>query len=198
LLSALLLGLFLAIHIGNHIVGLGGQANHLAYMAAVSPLYRNIFIEPLLLALFCWQGVSGLTMIVRGWKDRTALVPWMQALSGAYLAVFLFIHVSAVLTGRAILKLDTDFRFAAAGFQVPHWSWFFAPYYFAAVVALFVHLGCAAFWNLVPQGPRIATAALAGFAVVGVLLGALIVSSLAGWIYPVDIPARYLATYLSP
>jgi hypothetical protein len=49
--SALIIGAFLLAHMGNHLVGLGGQDLHIVYMAAARGLYRNVLIEPLLLML---------------------------------------------------------------------------------------------------------------------------------------------------
>jgi hypothetical protein len=63
---------------------------------------------------------------------------------------------------------------------------FFAPYYFLAVAALFVHIGCAL---------RRGRAVVAVFAVAGAVTAGLIVILLMGKVVPVDIPARYLATF---
>lgn len=193
--SALVLGLFVALHLANHIAGLAGQAQHVAFMHAVRPLYRNAVVEPLLLALFASQIVSGLAMVIRGWQSRHGGVAWLQAASGLYLAVFITIHALAVLSGRAALGLDTDFRFAAAGFHVPGWPWYFWPYYSLAVLALFAHAGCAIYWKMGGRDRRSALFVLRAIVATGAVLGLLIVAALAGKLYPVDIPARYKATY---
>jgi hypothetical protein len=120
----------------------------------------------------------------------------LQATSGTYLAFFLLVHISAVLVGRSVLGLDTNFYYAAAGFHVQPFQLFFAPYYFLAVVALFTHLGCAAYWRVrsQPRIVRIATVALPmGLGSAAALLIGL---SLAGKIEPMDIPAKYKATYV--
>lgn len=191
-LSAALIGLFLALHITNHLVGLAGQEAHMGFMHVARRIYRNAFIEPTLLALLVWQGLSGGVMVIRGWRARRGGVAWLQAISGLYLAAFMLLHVSAVLYGRAALHLDTDFRYAAAGFQVPPWGWWFGPYYFLAVAALFAHLGCALYWNL-PARNR--GWALAAALTAGILAAGLIIVALAGALHPVDIPALYLRTY---
>jgi succinate dehydrogenase/fumarate reductase cytochrome b subunit len=193
--SAVLLGLFLAIHLINHIVALTGQAEHIAFMRAVRPLYRNAIIESLLLVLFAWQITSGVIMIWRGWKARHGAVAWLQAGSGSYLAIFITVHILSVLSGRLVLHLDTDFRFAAAGFHVPGWPWYFWPYYALAVFSLFAHIGCAIYWNVLGRNRRVADLVLGGMVVMGAALGLLIVSALAGQLYPVEIPTVYKATY---
>lgn len=195
LASALCLALFLLLHLGNHIVGLWGQQAHIAYMAEARKLYRAALIEPVLLALVAWQGLSGLTLVVRGWKARRGKIAWLQAFSGLYLAFFLLNHVGAVLFGRLVLQLDTNFNFAAAGLHVAMWPLFFAPYYALAVAALGAHLGCAGYWLLGDKRPFGRKAALGLGLILGAGLGVALVAEMAGLFQPVVIPAQYLATY---
>lgn len=195
-MSAILLVAFACLHIANHLAAvLGGVSSHIAFMDAVRPLYRHRAVEAVLLACAGFQVGSGLWFVVRGWKKRQGLLPWLQALSGAYIAFFLVVHVSAVLFGRLALGLDTNFYYAAAGFHVPPNQYFFAPYYFFGVFALFTHLGCAAYWRLQSKphaARRVAVVLLAAGGVVSLC----IVLALAGVLRPVDIPAKYKATYL--
>jgi hypothetical protein len=193
--SALAIGSFLLVHLGNHIVGLRGQDHHIAYMTSARHFYRQAIVEPILLLLLIWQATSGLRMVARSWSTRSGGIAWLQALSGIYLALFLCVHVGAVLSGRAVLGLDTDFRFAAAGFHVPSWQWFFAPYYFLAVFCLIAHVGCAIFWNMTGRWTQIRSAALGFFLATGLVVGTLIDLALAGKLFPVDIPQSYRATY---
>lgn len=193
--SALLLSSFVLIHIANHIVGLAGQAEHIAFMQTMRPYYRNAVVEPVLLALFALQATTGVTLAVKGWHQRRGSVAWAQAISGLYLAAFLLIHIVSVMMGRGALGLDTDFRFAAAGFHVAGWPWYFAPYYFLAVFALFVHVGCALYWHFDIRAWHYARFALWSMTVLGTALALAFVASLAGLLHPVNIPPRYLATY---
>ena len=195
--SALLLATFLIIHIINHVVGLSGQANHIEFMRTIRPIYRHPIIEPMLLALFAVQIATGATMAMKGWQERRGTVAWVQALSGLYIAAFLLIHVSSVVMGRVALGLDTDFRFAAAGFHVAGWPWYFIPYYFLAVFGLFVHVGCALYWKLGAGSRRSGRIALVALARLGAVLGVAFVASMAGLLHPVVIPLEYLATYQS-
>ncbi len=146
-LSAVLIAAFACLHIANHLAGLLGVASHIAFMGVARSIYRFPPVEVALLSCVAFQIISGLTFVIRGWKQRHGLVPWLQAISGAYLSFFLVVHVGAVSFGRAMLNLNTNFYFAAAGFHVAPFQFFFFPYYFLAVVALFTHLGCAAYWQ---------------------------------------------------
>lgn len=190
--SALVIVAFAAMHITNHLASLKSVVTHIAFMEAARVVYRHWVIESILLFCVAFQVVSGLWLFIRGWKQRNGLVPWLQAGSGAYLSFFLLVHVAAVLFGRSVLQLDTNFYYAAAGLHVPPNHFFFAPYYFLAVLALFTHLGCAAYWRL-PSAIR--TWTLGGAVALGGILSLLIVLSLAGKFQPVEIPAKYQATY---
>jgi hypothetical protein len=193
-LSAALIAAFVCLHIANHLAGLAGAATHIAFMKAARSVYRFRLVELALLSCIAFQLVSGLTL-VRGWKQRHGLVPWLQAVSGAYLAFFLFVHVGAVLFGRGALNLDTNFYFAAAGFHVAPFQFFFAPYYFFGVVALFAHLACAAYWRAQSRSRVVQILVVALPSAIGVVVSLLIVLSLAGALFPVEIPTQYKATY---
>ncbi|MDN2697774.1 hypothetical protein O0882_15755 [Janthinobacterium sp. SUN073] len=134
-------------------------------------------------------------MALRRWKERSGFVAWLQAGSGIYLALFLLFHVSAVLFGRTALKLDTNFYYAAAGFVRMPYALFFAPYYFLAVHALFMHLGCAAYWQVKTRSPMVRRLAMGIPAGVGLVVALLIDLALAGMLHPLDIPAKYLTIY---
>lgn len=193
--SAILILAFALVHIANHIASLSSVASHIAFMDIARAVYRHRLVEIILLACVALQIVSGLWFVIRGWQERKGRIAWTQAISGTYLAFFLLVHVGAVLFGRAVLNLDTNFYFAAAGFHVPPNQFFFAPYYFFAIVALFAHLGCAAYWRFQLQSRVTRMLALALPMLVGSILSLLIVLSLAGMVQPVDVPAKYKATY---
>jgi succinate dehydrogenase/fumarate reductase cytochrome b subunit len=189
---------FAALHVANHLTALVGISTHLAVMNALRTVYRQPVVEVLLLGCVAFQVGSGLRLVVRGWKARAGRVAWLQAASGLYLAFFLVVHVAAVLFGRFALRLDTNFYFAAAGFQVPPFAWFFAPYYSVAVVALFAHVGCALYWQAHASRPAKAKARLAVALGAGVLVGALLTLSLAGVFESFEVPAEYRAVYDAP
>jgi succinate dehydrogenase/fumarate reductase cytochrome b subunit len=193
-LSAMALGLFLVAHLTNHIAAIFGIAVHQRVLSALRVVYRQPWVEPVLLLFAFWQVVSGLTLVVRKWRDRSGAVAWLQAISGAYMAFFLVVHTAAVLLGRH-LGLDTNFYFAAAGFHLPSWPWFFAPYYFLAIVALFVHVGCALSWSFATDRRHRQTTIAAGFLLAGALTGAILVLVMAGGFYPVVIPMEYLRVF---
>jgi hypothetical protein len=192
---AVLILLFAVVHIANHLASLSSIATHISFMDAARTVYRQPVVETFLLSGVAFQIASGLRLVFRGWRQRAGCIAWLQALSGAYLAFFLLLHVGAVLFGRALLHLDTNFYFAAAGLNVYPLQLFFVTYYFLAVSALFAHLGCAAYWQC-HSASRMAKVLAVGLpTLVGILVSIGIVLSLAGVINPVDIPPKYKATF---
>ena len=73
--SAVLLVIFLAVHLLNHVVALGGVAAHLAFMDAARLVYRSPAFEPVLLAAALIQIVTGVEQVRAGWGTRRGLWP---------------------------------------------------------------------------------------------------------------------------
>lgn len=194
-LSACVLAAYLLLHLANHLAAIAGAHAHIAFMEAIRPLYRHAVVEPVLLACVLFQCGSGTWMVRQKWKKRSGLVAWLQAGSGIYLALFLLFHVGAVLFGRAALKLDTNFYYAAAGFVRMPYALLFAPYYFFSVCALFTHLGCAMYWQVQARSLTVRRLAIGIPAGVGLLAALLINLAFAGMLHPLDIPAPYLTIY---
>jgi hypothetical protein len=177
---------FVTVHVANHLAALAGVDAHVHFMERARLVYRQPVVEAVLLLCAALQAASGVSMLWTGRHRRRTLIAWLQAGSGAYIALFLAIHVGAVLAARIVGGLDTNFYFAAAGLHVWPFVLFFAPYYFLAVAALFAHVGCAL------RRGRVVVAWMSG---AGVVVAVLIVATLMGKVLPVAIPARYLATF---
>ena len=191
--SALLLVAFACVHIGNHLWALRGVAAHIALMDGLRLVYRYPLVEPLLLVATGIECLSGWALVVLGWRRRSGRLAWLQAASGAGLASFLLVHITSVLYGRSVLALDTNFYFAAAGLHAGSGAWFFGPYYFLAVLALFTHLGCALAWQLKAPSAHARHWVIGAAVVLGTAASGCILASLAGLTGPVDIPAAYMA-----
>ena len=131
---AIVLALFLALHLGNHLAGLAGQDVHGQVQRVLRVLYRHPLVEPLLLAAVGLQVMLGLALVIR--RRR-----WTrQTISGGYLVLFLGVHLGAVLLAR-VQGVETNLAFAAAGLHAPApWPAVFTVYYGLAVLAVFVHL----------------------------------------------------------
>lgn len=194
--AACVIGVYVAIHIFNHLLAIQSVEAHIDFMDAFRTIYRVPIVEGVLLACAAFQIGSGLYFIKSRWGQRRGVFERVQAVSGGYLAFFLLVHVGAVLFGRAALNLDTNFYYAAAGMHLPLFQWYFLPYYFLAVLAIFGHVACAVHW-LTRNRFSMATRNNFGVTVlvVGIAIGALIVAAFAGGFHPVPIPDAYKATY---
>jgi succinate dehydrogenase/fumarate reductase cytochrome b subunit len=198
-IAAGVVGVYVLVHLINHLAALGGAARHIAFMQAVRQVTRFPAVEALLLACVMVQSGSGVWMILRRKRQgpaRRLLFDRLQVLSGAYLAFFLAVHVISVLAGRTILGLDTNFYFAAAGLNIRPYPLFFAPYYCLAVAALFTHLACVLRRRLPAATPPATRDRLAWTGIAtGVVLAILIVAAFSGAFYPVELPPAYRATF---
>lgn len=181
--SAAVLGAFVLLHLANHIAGFTGQEAHRAVQLVLRWLYQG-WLEPVLLASCAVQIATGLRLV---WLRRAGIWrSWVQPISGIYLALFLSIHVFAVVQAR-MQGIETDLAFAAAGMHAGLWKLFFAPYYALAIFAFGLHLS-------VPLGrrhPKVARAVVFASAALAVALVAL----LAGLVTPLSIATELIQAF---
>jgi len=138
--SGIIITLFIGIHLLNHVISIFGADQHIYWMNIFRKVYRNIFIESLLLLAVFTQIISGLRLFFLKRKNVNHFYEKIHIWSGLYLAFFLLFHVSAVLGGRFLLGLDTNFYFGVAGLNTFPFALFFVPYYGLAILAFFGHM----------------------------------------------------------
>ncbi len=138
--SGIILTIFIGLHLFNHAMSIFGIETHLAVMESLRLFYRNPLVESILGIAVLTQIISGTRLVWKKRKMKTSSFEWLQLWSGLYLAFFLVIHVSAILVGRFILKLDTNFYFGAAGLNHFPANLFFIPYYGLAIFSFFGHI----------------------------------------------------------
>ncbi|MCI4668876.1 MAG: hypothetical protein MRZ79_12135 [Bacteroidia bacterium] len=135
--SGLLMSLFVGAHIFNHLMVLGGIENHIHWMEMFRNMYRNPIVETLLLLAVGSQVYSGWRLFKGRTKGKRNFFEQIHILSGLYLAVFFIIHISAVMAGRFILHVDTNYYFATEGLRTFPANLFFLPYYSTALLSFF-------------------------------------------------------------
>jgi succinate dehydrogenase/fumarate reductase cytochrome b subunit len=140
--SGLFITVFIAFHLLNHAFAIISLEKHLAVMDIFRVVYRNIIVESLLLLAVCLQIYSGIKLVLIARKTAITIFDKLHIYSGLYLAMFLLIHVSAVLSARVLFHLDSNSYFGAAALNHYPEIFFFVPYYFFAVLAFFVHVAC--------------------------------------------------------
>lgn len=138
--SGITIALFVSLHLTNHAVSLMGIEKHIEAMTQLRKVYRNIFAEILLLSAVCIQIFSGIKLYRSRFKIAKGFYEKLQLWSGLYLAIFFVIHLSAVMVGRFILQLDTNFYFGAAGLNQFPFNIFFVPYYSLGILSFFAHI----------------------------------------------------------
>lgn len=194
-ISGSIIFIFFALHLANHLASLSSVEAHIQLMQSFRTIYRNILVESVLLLAVTLQIYSGIKFAFRGWKTRRGFVPWLQVGAGLYMAFFFLNHVGAVLAGRLVLQLDTNFYYAIAGIHVSPFQYFFIPYYFLAVVALFTHVGCALYWHFAGYSIKWALPSLWCSLLLGVVCSSLVVLAMSGAFYSIEVPHEYEATY---
>jgi succinate dehydrogenase/fumarate reductase cytochrome b subunit len=191
--TGLLLAVFILVHLANHLVALWSVPAHLTTMDALRRVYRHPVVETGLLLAVAGQIFTGLRLY---WASRQQLprplAERIQLFSGLYLAFFLLVHTGAVLSGRALLGLDTNLYFAAAGVNTFPFSLFFVPYYFLAVTAIFLHVASLHY----QKGSRLWGAARArrqalGIGAAGLVVALLILFAMTNRLQGLPIPPTY-------
>ncbi|NKI33473.1 hypothetical protein HCU67_16100 [Muricauda sp. DJ-13] len=138
--SGITISIFVGFHLFNHFFSLFGPSAHIELMNDLRVVYRTTFIETVLLLAVAIQIISGIKLFLKKRKTKSGFFQKLQIWTGLYLAFFLIVHVSAVLSGRMFLKLDTNFYFGVAGLNTFPLNLFFVPYYGLAIISFFGHV----------------------------------------------------------
>ena len=138
--TGLTITIFVGIHLFNHVWSIFGAEAHLELMNVFRLFYRNTFVEIVLLTAVLIQIISGIKLFIISRKNVVSRFEKLRIWSGMYLALFFIIHLSAVLGGRFILNLDTNFYFGVAGLNTFPFNLFFVPYYGLAIISFFGHI----------------------------------------------------------
>jgi hypothetical protein len=139
-ISGLTITVFVGLHLFNHILSICSVDTHIQTMNTLRLLYRNVFVETPLLIAVSLQIFSGVKLIKVIKKTATSHLEKIHIWTGLYLAIFLVIHVSAIIVGRLFLQLDTNFYFGVAGLNSFPFNLFFIPYYTLAILSFFGHI----------------------------------------------------------
>lgn len=139
-LSGLILSLFVGLHLFNHAWSLLGAEQHIALMNSLRLFYRHILVEIMVITAVFIQILSGIQLFKKKVKSASSRWEKLHVWTGLYLAVFLVIHLGAVLVGRFVLQLDTNFYFGVAGLNSFPVNLFFIPYYALAILSFFGHV----------------------------------------------------------
>lgn len=190
--SGILLALFVSVHLANHLTVLAGPDTHIAVMDALRPWYRNPVAEILLLLAVAAQIVSGIRLFFLNRHNRSSFFDRLHHWTGLYLAFFFLIHLSAVMSGRFLMNLDTNLYFAIAGLNTFPFTLFFVPYYGLSIVAFFGHLAAIHSKKMTSSLPGLSPQSQAWVLLgAGVILSLLILLGLTDFARGMEIPLEY-------
>lgn len=188
--SGITIALFVSLHLANHAVSLMGIEKHIEVMTLLRKVYRNIFVEIFLLSAVCVQIFSGIQLYRSRFKIAKGFYEKLQLWSGLYLAIFFVIHLSAVMVGRFILQLDTNFYFGAAGLNQFPFNLFFIPYYSLAIFSFFAHIA-SVHYRKRKEKNRDATIQFKIIIIVGIVTAFILMYGLTNRFNGVAIPSKY-------
>ncbi len=191
-ISGLIVTSFIGIHLFNHSLSILGPERHIEMMNTLRLLYRNIYVEFILLSAIIFQIISGIALFKKTLKIKLSLLEKLHNWTGIYLACFFIIHLIAILSGRLLLNLDTNFYFGATGINSFPLNLFFIPYYGLAIFSFFGHVASIhrkrmkfTFLGFTPKGQSVL------ILLIGFFLIFLIFYGLTGHFKGVKIPNEY-------
>ncbi len=191
-ISGLIITSFIGIHLLNHSLSIFGVDTYIAFMDKFRLIYRSSLGETLLLAAVVIQIISGLKLFFSKRKTVAGFYEKLQIRTGLYLALFLVIHVGAVLSGRTLLNLDTNFYFGVAGLNSFPSNLFFVPYYALAIISFFGHLAAIHYQKMKREVLGFSVKQQSGFILAsGIILTMIILYGLTNGLHGVEIPQPY-------
>lgn len=177
--NSVLLGLFILTHLGVHLLAVVSPEAHTAGLSVMrqfyaDPLYRAILYVSI--AIQIYSGYAELKIVgKKGWR-------LVRNLSGAYLMVFMVVHVATIARARHVDNLSTDFYWAAGAFTAEPLKYAAILFYGLGVFSFFAHM--LAVWVLAWKAmPR--PVMIAGWGS-GVVATALILLAFSGALYEID------------
>jgi hypothetical protein len=92
--------LFVGPHIGNHLTAVWSGSVHIEIMNAARHVYRDDFVQPILLALIGFQILSGIVLVRSKMRMPSDIFGTVQTMCGAYIGVYFLAHMTAVFAAR--------------------------------------------------------------------------------------------------
>jgi succinate dehydrogenase/fumarate reductase cytochrome b subunit len=174
--ALVLVMIFLALHITNHLMFLAGRETYEAVMKAFRHVYRTGIVQPLLVALFLFQVGTGLFFVWRLTATPSDRFRTFQIASGVYLAFYVLGHMDSVfIFARTYLGIDSGWGFATGaptGLIKDPWNIRLVPHYWLGVFFLLAHLAAGARAVIIAHGvsePLANRFMVGGMAVVGIV-----------------------------
>jgi hypothetical protein len=173
--AAAIVVIFLAWHLANHMTAAWSFEENKKIMDLLRVWYRSDIVQPILVALFAFQLLSGLRLLWAAIARRADIYSSIQTATAAYLAVYITSHLIAVfILGRAFLGIDTTFGWASGaptGLLHDPWNVRLIPHYSLAPLFVISHLAMGLRAVLLGHGVRAAFANRLAWVICGIGLG---------------------------
>ena len=193
--NAIFLSGFIVLHFVTHLSGFWGIETYNQVQSDLRKVYRIPLMEIAVLVSITLQLLLGGKLLYDRLKAGgvSGFWGWLQVVSGAFFFVFMAQHLYSLGMARLYFSLDTNFYWPASVMSGPWFIYYFAPYYFLGVFALFAHIGAGLRFALIDRGkPRAAGRAAAGFLLVGAITGLAIPPIIAGAFFPIELPSEWI------
>jgi hypothetical protein len=142
--GATIVVMFLVGHLANHVLAIWSLDTNKHVMELLRAWYRSGFVQPVLIALFAWQLLTGLRLLWAKAAHRGDIYSSIQTATASYLFVYIPSHLIAVFVlGRWFLGIDTTFAWASgepSGLLLDTWNVRLIPHYSFAVLFVISHL----------------------------------------------------------
>lgn len=140
-ITGIVISVFIFAHLFNHLMAWNGIEMHQKILDALRVVYRNAFVEAILVSSFVFQSYSGVKLFFKlRSKESKTNAEKIQMYSGLILAMFIVPHIAAAIGQRLMYNLDTNFYFASRVVLQDPWKLFFIPYYFLGVLSFGIHI----------------------------------------------------------
>lgn len=193
--NAIILSGFILAHFANHLSGFWGIDTYNAVQSGLRQIYRVPPVEwALLLALSAQIGLGTMLLFDRlRSKGVSGFWGWLQVISGGVFLVFMIQHLYSLGMARLYFSLDTNFYWPASVMSGPWFIYYFAPYYFLGVFALFAHIGAGVRFAMIERGARPA-GHRAGLAIIaiGFVVAIAIPPIISGAFFPITLPGEWI------
>ncbi len=191
-ISGFALTIFISLHLFNHFISVFGAEAHIELMNILRIVYRNVIVETILLTAVSVQIISGSKLFLSKRKLVKDYFEKLQIWTGLYLGFFIIVHVGAVLIGRHILNLDTNYYFGVMGLNTFPFNLFFIPYYGFAIFSFFGHIAAIHFQKMNKRFLGLEVKQQSNFILItGIVVTVIIMYGLTGGFIGVKIPVEY-------
>ena len=140
-LTGLIFMLFVAVHLANTLLGIGGASAYDAFQELARRVYQHPVVEItlvlLVLPLHILAGISRARLRRRGITHNASTPQRFHRIAGWFLVIFIFGHIAAVRLPS--LLYDVYPRFEGVAFSIAWIPAYFYPYYLLLGLAGLYH-----------------------------------------------------------